>query len=513
MHTDYYKEFLPDLDEFREKTMKFHNGEMTVPEYKGFSGGYGSYAQRGGKKHMLRLRMAGGRITKERLDFIVQSIQKYHIDLVKLTTCQSVQFHNLEAEDLCELIEQAWAAGMVSRGGGGDFPRNVMASPLSGVEPGEYFDVLPYAEAVGEYLMQFIHAVKFPRKLKVSFSSSPKNETHATFRDLGFTANPDKTFDVYAAGGLGNKPALGAKVAEHIAPEKACYYAKAMVDTFVEHGNYENRGRARTRFMQETLGTEGFVQEYQKKLALVMEKENLDISTEQFSVTKTGAGEPLDDVRAVKQKQEGLYAVFYQPVGGVVSPEKLAELQQLMKDMQDVEIRLTPEEGMYIINCTADEARRILAVTEDGAKTLFETSVACIGNSICQVGARDSQDALRMCVEAVRKENFADGVLPKVHFSGCPSSCSAHQTGSIGFRGGVKQSSEGPKPAFAVFTGGCAKQGEEVIAEANKAIALEEIPQFLIDLGRMVSAENTTYEEWVKTNRDALNELIDRYTA
>lgn len=168
---------------------------------------------------------------------------------------------------------------------------------------------------------------------------------------------------------------------------------------------------------------------------------------------------------------------------------------------------------MYIINCTADEARRILAVTEDGAKTLFETSVACIGNSICQVGARDSQEALRMCVEAVRKENFADGVLPKVHFSGCPSSCSAHQTGSIGFRGGVKQSPEGPKPAFAVFTGGCAKQGEEVIAEANKAIALEEIPQFLIDLGRMVSAENTTYEEWVKTNRDALNELIDRYTA
>lgn len=513
MHTDYYKEFLPDLDEFREKTMKFHNGEMTVPEYKGFSGGYGSYAQRGGKKHMLRLRMAGGRITKERLDFIVQSIQKYHIDLVKLTTCQSVQFHNLEAEDLCVLIEQAWAAGMVSRGGGGDFPRNVMASPLSGVEPGEYFDVLPYAEAVGEYLMQFIRAVKFPRKLKVSFSSSPKNETHATFRDLGFAANADGTFDVYAAGGLGNKPALGAKVAEHIAPEKVCYYAKAMVDTFVEHGNYENRGRARTRFLQETLGTEGFVQEYRKKLALVMENENLDTDIRPSVITKTGKGDALEDARAVKQKQEGLYAVFYQPVGGVIAPEKLSELQQLMKDMQEVEIRLTPEEGMYIINCTVDEARSLLAATEDGAKTLFETSVACIGNSICQVGARDSQEALKMCVEAVRKENFADGVLPKVHFSGCPSSCSAHQTGSIGFRGGVKQSADGPKPAFAVFTGGCARQGEEVIAEANKAIALEEIPQFLIELGRMVSAENTTYEKWVKTNRDALNELIDRYTA
>ena len=81
MNSEYLQQFLPDLDEFRKKTMMFHNGEITVPEYKGFSGGYGSYAQRGGKKHMLRLRMAGGRITKERLDFIVDAIDKY-VDII-----------------------------------------------------------------------------------------------------------------------------------------------------------------------------------------------------------------------------------------------------------------------------------------------------------------------------------------------------------------------------------------------------------------------------------------------
>ena len=137
MAANFLDEFLPDLEEFREKTMKFHRGEITIPEYKGFSGGFGSYAQRGGRKHMLRLRMAGGQLTKERLSFVCDSIKKYHIDTVKLTTCQSIQFHNLEAEDLCILIEEAWKAGMISRGGGGDFPRNVMASPLSGVEIGE----------------------------------------------------------------------------------------------------------------------------------------------------------------------------------------------------------------------------------------------------------------------------------------------------------------------------------------------------------------------------------------
>ena len=513
MATDYLQEFLPDLEEFRDKTMKFHNGEITVPEYKGFSGGFGSYAQRGAKKHMLRLRMAGGRITKERLQFIADAVDKYHIDTIKMTTCQSIQLHNLEAADLCELIEEAWKAGMISRGGGGDFPRNVMASPLSGVEVGENFDVLPYAEAMGEYLMQFIKAVKFPRKLKVCFSNSSKNETHATFRDLGFVSNPDGTFDVYAAGGLGNRPALGAKVAERVAPDKILYYAKAMVNTFVTYGNYENRGRARTRFMQETLGTEGFVKAYQEKLAEVLEKEKLDIDVTPVTFDKAATKDVFRDRRAIPQKQAGLYAVFYQPIGGFLEPEKVGELYEAIKDMEQVEIRLTPEESMYIINCTSEEAKKILALTEDGARDLFETSVACVGNTICQVGVGDSRGMLKRIVEEVRKENFADGVLPQIHISGCPSSCSAHQIGAIGFRGAMKQSPEGPKPAFAIGVNGCPLQGQEVLAEVGGSILADEIPQFLIDFGRMVEADNSTYDKWVQTNADRLQELIERYTA
>ena len=42
------------------------------------------------------------------------------------------------------------------------------------------------------------------------------------------------------SGGLGNKHKLGVKVAEAVEPCKVLYYAKAMVDTFVEYGNYTN---------------------------------------------------------------------------------------------------------------------------------------------------------------------------------------------------------------------------------------------------------------------------------
>ena len=47
--------------------------------------------------------MPGGRITKEKLKFIVDSIDKYAIDRVHFTTCQTVQLHNLNESTVCSL--------------------------------------------------------------------------------------------------------------------------------------------------------------------------------------------------------------------------------------------------------------------------------------------------------------------------------------------------------------------------------------------------------------------------
>ena len=182
------KEWKTDLPEFCEKTRDFYAGKMDKGSYKGFSGRYGSYAQKGGAASMLRLRMTAGCVSKEKLAFIAKAIRAYQVNMVHFTTCESVQFHNLDEKSVCELMEQALDAGIVTMGGGGDFPRNVMCSPLSGVEEGEYFDVMPWAKAAGEYLMTFINAEKMPRKLKVCFSNSPANVTHATRLNAAISA-------------------------------------------------------------------------------------------------------------------------------------------------------------------------------------------------------------------------------------------------------------------------------------------------------------------------------------
>lgn len=526
-HIDYMEEFRRDLAEFREMTEKFYRKEVTVSEYKRFSGGFGSYAQRGGGSSMLRMRLTGGEISRDILGFLADSIEKYNISLAHLTTCQSLQLHNLNEAQVCALIQEAFDHGIITRGGGGDYPRNVMASPLSGCLPGEPFDVLPYAKEAADYLLGFIKTVTLPRKLKVCFSNSPADEVHASFRDLGFVAREDHTFDVYCAGGLGRSPRMGLKAASGVAPSQILYHIKAMVDTFTAYGNYKNRGRARTRFLQEELGPEGLLEAYQEKLAAALSTRELELSPQiletawgnpapsasgSAAVPKSGQGS-LTHPRAIPQKQPGLYAVFYKPDGGNVPVERFRQLFNAMADMEGTALRISPTQCLYAINCTASEAQAIIALTPDSARTTFELSMACIGAGICQVGARDSQAALKACLEAVRPFDFPDGTLPLLRISGCPSSCSAHQVAALGFRGGVCQTPEGPKPAYALYAGGCALPGQEQFGEELGVMPEKNMADFLVELGTAIAADHSTYERWIAENRARFLEIIKKYSA
>lgn len=525
MKQKYIEEFREDLKEFYEMTERFYNKEITVNEYKSFSGGFGSYAQRGGERNMLRLRLAGGEISKENLKFIADSMEKYQISMAHFTTCQTVQLHHLTKKDVCALIGEALEQGIITRGGGGDFPRNVMCSPLSGVEEGEYFDVLPYAKEAGDYLLGFIKKVKLPRKLKVGFSNGKKNETHATFRDLGFVAKENGKFDVYAAGGLGIQPKFGVLVSEDIEPSKILYCVKTMIDVFTEHGNYEKRSASRTRFLQDTLGVEGLQKVFQEKLKQNMEEEQLDITIEADLVKKSGSEEEneternssnpkagvKEHARVIEQKQKGLYAVSYHPVGGVPTTDFFKKLYETIIDMQEVKVRIAPNQGIYIINLTMEEAEKVLEMTKDDSGTVFEKSTACIGADICQVGIGRSQALLASCVKRVKEENFADDVLPSIHISGCPSSCSAHQTAIIGLRGGKKPTKDGPKYAFAVYENGCDIKGAEQFGIEIGVMLEENIPEFFVELGREVSKEGLQYMEFRKKYPDRILKIAEKY--
>ena len=64
--------FLEEIEGLKNTMDMFDKGELDRKAYKGISGGLGSYAQRDPAKHMLRLRLPGGRLTINRLEFLAK---------------------------------------------------------------------------------------------------------------------------------------------------------------------------------------------------------------------------------------------------------------------------------------------------------------------------------------------------------------------------------------------------------------------------------------------------------
>lgn len=498
-----------EIQAFSEKIAAFQQGEIDRKAYKGMSGGMGSYAQRDPSKHMLRLRMPGGRLTMERLGFLAETVERYHVEKMKLTTCETIQLHELSYDQVPEIMEQAISSHILCRGGGGDNPRNAMCSPLSGTQPGEAFDVLPWAEAATDYLLSICRDIHMPRKLKVAFCNGVDDCVHSAFRDMGFQAQPDGTFSLRIAGGLGPNHKMGVLVEESIPASQVLYYIKGMIDTFCAHGNYQNRAKARVRYLQEILGDQ-LKEVYLSNVEAAKAAGGLDLDLTPAAISKKGDGS-IAEPRVLPQKQSGLYTVVYHPIGGILPTDKPATLYGLLKDMPEVECRIAPDETIYVINLTAQEAKQVLAATDDGAKTAFEYSVSCIGATICQQGVRDSQGLLQAAVKAVRAAEIPDGALPKICVSGCPSSCSAHQAAAIGFQGCVRLVDKKPLPAFKMFLGGSDTLGSAHFGEPVATVLEQDIPALLVELGQAVAAAGLSWDQWIAGHADAFQAIVAKY--
>mgnify|MGYP000579836302 CR=1 FL=1 len=213
----------------------------------------------------------------------------------------------------------------------------------------------------------------------------------------------------------------------------------------------------------------------------------------------------------IAQKQEGLYTVIWHPIGGQLLLNPSVVLQNILQASEMRKSVFLLMKAQYIVNLTGKEAEKILELTKDGAESLFETSVSCIGASICQIGLRDSQELLLSCVKAVHEAEIPDGALPQIHISGCPSSCGTHQTGEIGFRGAAKSVDGKVQPAFVLYINGCQTQGNESMGKEIGTILQKDIPEFLVTLGKTVALSGQDFHTWRNANPEELERMAANY--
>lgn len=476
---------LNELPQFKETSLKFLNGEMSKLDYKGFSGGYGVYAQRDQKSFMIRLRTSSGVISKSQLHTIYNMAYKNKLEKIHLTTRQAVQLHDLSVDQVCNIMEEGIHKDIFSRGGGGNFPRNVGLSPLSGVDPDEAFDVAPYAVATDKHFISKITTYHLPRKLKVSYSSSNHDAAHCTVQDLGFIAtlkNDKPYFDVYVGGGLGKNPKVGLKLDEPIEAKDSLYYVEGLTKFYMDYGNYENKNKARVRYMVEELGEKTFLEKFKEYSLKEKEKGGLDLIPNPIDYSKEGKEIDICDSRIINQKQKGLYSVYIHPVGGQLYLKDLKALLYELDKIKNPIIRTGMTEEMYILNLDGNEAKKILELSKKiSGDSKLEKSISCIGVPICQMGIQNSQKMLHNIIDYFR-ENVDKEImnkLPRIYISGCPNSCGVHQIGHIGLSGKIKKIDGTPTDVFEISICGNFEVGKSRLGTSIGDFKASDIPEFL----------------------------------
>lgn len=509
------KTLLDEIDGFKELANKYLANEVSVADFKKVSGGMGVYSERSKTEFMIRLRIPSGITSLEQVNLLCDFADKYSIPHLHFTTREAVQYHNLSIDQACGIMKDGIENGIYSRGGGGNFPRNVALSPLSGVDKNEAFDVTEYALAVNNHFLNKITTYKLPRKLKVSFSSSDLDLGHCTVTDLGFLATVKENkqyFRVFMAGGLGRNPKVGIEYDELVEPKDVLYHVEAMTNLFIKEGDYENRNTARIRYIVERMGKEKFIETYKQHLKEVKEKENLNLDVVLKEYTKKGKKTEVEHTRLYEQKQDGLYSVYFQPIGGIIAVKELRNILDELKDIQNLEIRLTMTEGLYFRNLNGDEAKKVLDITQNlEGETALQQSVSCIGVPICQVGILESQRYLNEIINYFKEKGYQKDTLPRVHISGCPNSCAVHEVVGIGLTGKRKRVGETVHDVFELHINGSFEIGDPRLGKVYGDILASDIPEFLYQLALSIDSKNTDFYDYVENNEEELVELIEKF--
>ncbi len=504
-----------EIPGFKAKGEAFLKGELSKMDFKKASGGFGVYAHRDGEHFMIRLRILSGVLGKEQLETICDLAERYAVPMIHLTTRQAIQFHGLSLDGICKVMEEGLEHNIYTRGAGGNYPRNVAMSPLAGLMEEEAFDVTPYAMAANSYFLQRIYTYHLPRKLKVSFTCDKEDGSQATVQDMGFVATLKEEkpyFKLYLGGGLGRNARKSIPVERLLPAEEILYALEAMVQLFVNEGDYDHPQQARVRYIADRMGDEAFTECFWKHFKEAKMKGGLDFLAEIPKYTKVGKAVSLNHRAITPQKQEGLYTYYFHPIGGQLDCKLLRKISNLIAPMPEVHARLSMGEGLYLVHLDGEEVQQVAqALDQDNYLIGIEKTRSCIGVPVCQMGVLESQKALRAIVDYFEEKGNLKEVLPSIYISGCPNSCGVHQIGGIGLTGKKKKINGVLTGVYDVYMKGQCTLETTRLGELIGEVPEDQLPAFLYELAVKIEAAKQSFDQYITDNKAELEQLLNNY--
>ena len=531
---------LADADKFEGILARYLAGEIEEDAFRIFRLNNGIYGQRqGGHNQMVRIKIPWGGLLPDQLDLMADIADRYSRGWGHITTRQNVQFHFVQLERIPELMRLMGTVGLTSREACGDTVRNVQGCHLAGACPYEAIDITPWAEATYQHFVRNPIAQRLPRKFKINFSGCATDCGQAMFNDVGVIGasrtlddgSVERGFRVFVAGGLGANPHPALALEEFTSREDLMPTIEAVLRVFNNHGNRDNKLRARMKWLVDTMGSEEVQARVIKERRLLLgssswpggipdEVEKVGDAAagvaEGAVPTPLGHGTPVqitrrtngyeswDDTNVVRGSAKGtVSAIAYARLGDITS-DQFRALAGIQREL-GLEVRLTNRQNVAFRGLTEEQLPALyerlegIGMAQPGAE-LARDVVTCPGADTCNLAVTQSRGLGAAIGEKLEEEGLAEVGGLRVNISGCTNSCGQHHTADIGFFGAERRAHGRSAPGYQMLLGGYV--GDEQIHFGDKALRLpaRNAPEATARVVRRFAAERQageSFRAWV----------------
>ncbi len=467
-----------DLD---KKIRLFRDGKIHDDKFRSLRLARGIYGQRQPGVQMVRIKLPFGKITFKQLLKIADVSDEYAIRNLHLTTRQDIQIHFVSLDRTPELWAELAEDDITLREACGNTVRNITASPTSGIDAEEPFDVSPYAQTLFEYLVRNPICQEMGRKFKISFSSSSRDTAFAYIHDLGFVPKlryvngvEERGFKVMIGGGLGALPMPADVAHEFLHEDQLIPYTESAIRVFDRLGERTNRNKARFKFLIQKLGLETVLRLIEEERPAIQVKEykiNRDLVPQpslpdakdapEVKIENSETYDAWRETNVYEQKQKDYFGVFVKVTTGDLPTEKARVLVDKFQGYIADEIRITQNQGLLLKFVRPEYLPYVyqvldsLGLASPGFDSVSDITT-CPGTDTCNLGISNSTEMARVLESLINTEyqHLIYNRNIKIKISGCMNSCGQHSLAHIGFHGSSLKASGSVVPAAQIMLGG-----------------------------------------------------------
>ncbi|MGA9279009.1 NADPH-dependent assimilatory sulfite reductase hemoprotein subunit [Ilumatobacter sp.] len=513
---------------------------------------------------MVRASVPGGVITAEQW-LALDRMSALADDKLRLTTRQGVQYHVVYKNELKQLVAGINASLLTTLGACGDVVRNVMACPLPHPERRAVIEPVvaemiarfrPQTESYWELWVDGEKAVSaerpsaiapgaiapiddvepiygeayLPRKFKIAIAWPGDNCVDIFANDVGLvptltdgTTGELTGFVVLAGGGMGmshNRPddtyPLLAQPVAWVPPSDVGDVVEAIVTTQRDHGNRDDRSRARLKYLLEERGIDWLRAQVEERTGLILAPpvDLPDWEVESHHGWHTIASDPDVGGSAAARMTLGLPV----PSGKVAGGLRWA-LRRLIADGTVRALRVTSRQDLLLVGIDPREVETVenllhangvpLASDQSPTRNL---AIACPALPTCAKALGESERVLPDVVDRLEKvlaDTGNTGLPLRLNMTGCPNGCSRPYAAELGIVGRSKR-------GYDILVGG-SPAGDRLARSLRADVPLTDIPDLLRPLLERFSATTNgdiSFGDWAASQEwDVLQSLLPADTS